>query len=503
MANNTLFSGRLSTGKLKATVISHVWPGLLFFTLVATVIVLVDKFTETKLAVNNQLLTVLGVVLGLVISFRTSSAYERYSEGRRLWGSICFLCRSIAQTIWTQVPAERPNADKPELAISVLKGTIEKKSMINLLQAVAVAVKHMLRSEAGVYYEDLYPLIAFLPRYAYPSDGTDPNDLLPLWQASHNKKVASLKRVETRTPSRTTSLDDVDKRTWSMSYRPRGYQEFDPEKVLPVVYTDHPLHPSRLPPETGFFDYFPVLRPIKRIRNVFKPKEVEQHEDERFIESSSSREGRWYSTRKRGDTTDSNVPLQIMLYISSYNAFLLKTGLLAPATGTSLTNSIAALQDAIANLDRIKATPLPFAYQAHLRMTLWFYLFFLPFQILTTMGYVAIPATAFASFLLLGFLEIGQEIENPFNYDLNDLDLDNFCLTLQRELHEITAHPNLAPPEFCYSGWNQPFAPTDRSTAEDIIGNEKSEYHDKETGLDEIRKTMLNNWRQVDRETKA
>lgn len=27
--------------------------------------------------------------------------------------------------------------------------------------------------------------------------------------------------------------------------------------------------------------------------------------------------------------------------------------------------------------------------------------------------------------------------ENPFNYDLNDLDLDHFCLALQRDLHEI------------------------------------------------------------------
>lgn len=59
---------------------------------------------------------------------------------------------------------------------------------------------------------------------------------------------------------------------------------------------------------------------------------------------------------------------------------------------------------------------------------------------------------------MLGFLEIGQQMwvcslyaqrptadnivsfsENPFNYDLNDLDLDNFCLTIQREMQEITA----------------------------------------------------------------
>jgi putative membrane protein len=229
----------------------------------------------------------------------------------------------------------------------------------------------MLRNEAGIYFEDLYPLIAFLPRFAYEADGTDANDLLPLWQMSHNKSVAPLKRVESGTPSRATSLDDVDKRTWSMSYRPRGYHEFDPEKVLPVMYTDHPLGPAQLPPETGFFDYFPILRPIKRIRKMFKPKQVEAHEDETFIRSHSHN-GRRYLRRKRKEPIDSNVPLQIMLYISSYNAFLLKGGLIANPAGSTLTNSIAALQDAISGLDRVKTTPLPFAYQAHLRMTLWY-----------------------------------------------------------------------------------------------------------------------------------
>lgn len=36
MAGNTIFSGRLTTTKIKATVINVVWPELLFFTLVAT-----------------------------------------------------------------------------------------------------------------------------------------------------------------------------------------------------------------------------------------------------------------------------------------------------------------------------------------------------------------------------------------------------------------------------------------------------------------------------------
>ncbi|KAG8838107.1 hypothetical protein FRC20_006496 [Serendipita sp. 405] len=36
-------------------------------------------------------------------------------------------------------------------------------------------------------------------------------------------------------------------------------------------------------------------------------------------------------------------------------------------------------------------------------------------------------------------LHSGQEIENPFGYEENDLDLDGFCLGIQRSLHEITA----------------------------------------------------------------
>lgn len=98
-------------------------------------------------------------------------------------------------------------------------------------------------------------------------------------------------------------------------------------------------------------------------------------------------------------------------------------------------------------------------------------------------------------------------------------DLDGFCLALQRDLHEITAvrsarvfkiapnsllqHPNFAPSEYCYTSWNQPFAPSDRTTADEMINDEKNEYHDKGKGLDKIRRMLIHNWRQVDQETRA
>jgi Bestrophin. len=99
VAKNPLFHGRWTIKKFNATVINDIWPEVFFFTLIATsayiawnflwalkkltifaktVVTLVTQKTDHSLSISNQLLTVLGTVLGLVISFRTSSAYERF-----------------------------------------------------------------------------------------------------------------------------------------------------------------------------------------------------------------------------------------------------------------------------------------------------------------------------------------------------------------------------------------------------------------------------------------
>jgi len=183
----------------------------------------------------------------------------------------------------------------------------------------------------------------------------------------------------------------------------------------------------------------------------------------------------------------------------------MKSGYLQAAIATGITTNLTTLSDTLSNLERVCNTPLPFAYQIHLRMTLWMYLFFLPFQIWSAFGYLTIPATAFTSFLLLGFLEIGQEIENPFNYDLNDLDLDYFCLEIKRELQQITAHTCPNPSEFVYSPLNNPFAPADTRSAVEITS--PGEYRAPKTaglesGIVGIRQILVRSWKAVDAESR-
>src|SRR6266702_3331254 len=56
----------------------------------------------------------------------------------------------------------------------------------------------------------------------------------------------------------------------------------------------------------------------------------------------------------------------------------MKNGYLTPAIAAGMTTNLTTLQDTVSNLERICNTPLPFAYQVHLRMSLWLYLLFLP-----------------------------------------------------------------------------------------------------------------------------
>lgn len=499
VAANPLFrSGWSWKKKLAATVLNDVWPEVFFFTAVGTMVVTVNEFTDTTFFFKPSLLGVLGTVLGLVISFRTSSAYERYQEGRKMWTNIITFSRNLAQLIWLYVPTERP-AKEGQRNLTPMECIIEKKTMINLIQAFSVSIKHYLRGESGVYYQDLYPLICFLPRYAGGS--RTEADMLPMWHASEdgehpfNHEHDHIPR-DVQSPYNTLVGKSEDGESigffGSLSKKKRT---FDPEQVLPTVHVHRPLKPSRNPPPTTVYDYVPFLRVWKILLKPFRTKK--EHIGMRSL----------LRRKAKPQLGDSNVPIEISLFLHNYINFVIKTDLVKPASASGLVGSMTAFQDTISNLERIGNTPLPFAYQAHLRMSLWLYLFFLPFQIYSDLKWLTIPASAFASFLFLGFLEIGQEIENPFNYDLNDLDLDSFCLAIQRELHEITAHHCPDPADFIFSPWNQPFAPADRRTASEILKTGGDDYlHPDHSGIQpgmaSLRRTLLQGWRDVDTHTR-
>jgi ion channel-forming bestrophin family protein len=133
--------------------------------------------------------------------------------------------------------------------------------------------------------------------------------------------------------------------------------------------------------------------------------------------------------RKKGELVpiNHNLPLEILLYLGSYFDLQFTESRVSVPIANSLLAGLGQLTDCLTHFERILRSPIPVAYSIHLSQTVWIYCLSLPFQFVKVLGWTTIPLVFLASFVLFGIEYIGGEIENPFGYDENDLDLDGFC----------------------------------------------------------------------------
>jgi len=77
---------------------------VLFTTYSVVVVVLVKHVLELSLPNTLAVHSILGIVLGLFLVFRTDSSYARWWEGRQLWGQIVNDSRNLAIKLATIIP---------------------------------------------------------------------------------------------------------------------------------------------------------------------------------------------------------------------------------------------------------------------------------------------------------------------------------------------------------------------------------------------------------------
>ncbi|KAG8965968.1 hypothetical protein FRC03_012703 [Tulasnella sp. 419] len=408
------------------TVIWRIWPAVLLHTCFAAAVVSVSHESGHNLAISSVMITVVGVVLGFVISYRASSGYDRYWQGRCLWSDVIKTCRTFSRLVWIHVPSrlQAGRDHKPEESESK-RAIAEKKAALKLIEGFTVALKHHLRGENGVYYADLYPLLRplHIRRSASKSSLT---------------VVQSPSSTEFHIPSGTSTAASSN---WLGVHR-RSHIHFDNGETTPL------LQPStNPPPETtseaisvslipfnSFFIWIWETISLKRFRTMSEhPRDLQQQSTP-------------YSHKRHRPVIaggGENIPLEIVRYLSEWVATLEERETASGSTLSGMMACLVGMEDSLTALERILTTPLPLVYSAHLS-TVWLYLFFLPFQLSEPLGYLAIFAVAVAAFLFLGFLAAGEEIEQPFGeeamiivqprfanstcagYDENDLDLDVF-----------------------------------------------------------------------------
>jgi hypothetical protein len=364
--------------------------------------------------------------------------------------------------VWFHVPA--PNVSGLEKAAAdeaKARDFILKKSVINLVAAHAVALKHYLRGEDGIYYRDLYYLVKFLPAYSLPQsipsatafsqDDKDqppsmfkvdpfPNDNIASMEAGEWLGDSTLPPPVTATPSNTTfqspprrtdfvdqpSPRIVDLAAAGTTHHITLGMVAKKDAILPLEDEPFLLRASK-PPKYHLLELFPFSLLVTFLSQKYKDKQSKRAKMKELLR------------RKR---VNHNLPLEISLYISSYIALLQSTKAIDVPTTNALLGALNQLVEGATSLERVLTTPLPFIYSIHLWLVTIIYCLALPLQVWPTLKWLTIPATGMMSFIFFGFIVAGEEIENPFGYDKNDLDLDHFTNgIIKNELKSITSTP--------------------------------------------------------------
>ncbi|KAG0128279.1 Bestrophin, RFP-TM, chloride channel-domain-containing protein [Tuber indicum] len=352
--------------RLHGSILPSLVMPILFVAAWATTITVISERVHS-LAVDSLLLTVLGFVVGLSLSFRSSTAYERYAEGRKFWAQMTLHSRNLARIIWIHTSEREGEEGKDDV--------LGKVSAINLILGFCQAVKHKLRHEIEADYADLEPLIDHLNTFAKRARSSDRS------ATAHNLGLSNRSKFQ----------------TWGENLG-LPFCESNPQKSIKVA-------------------------------------------------------------RKQGKH-HGNLPLEIMNYLSSYYEHCIKSGTLTgPCWQSQVSTSLMLMMDAYGGCERVLSTPLPLAYNIAISQITWLYVLVLPFQLCAKLRWAAIPGTIVAAYIILGIAAIGREIEDPFGRDVNDLDLDRYCTSLQLDLNVLTSSPPPKAQEWLKAPANTPLWP--------------------------------------------
>lgn len=93
--------------------------------------------------------------------------------------------------------------------------------------------------------------------------------------------------------------------------------------------------------------------------------------------------------------------------------------------------------DVNGSCERIRTSPVPFSYNVHLKKFMIFFAAIMPFGFIHELDYWSVLIVMLVVYALAGLDAIGEEIEDPFGQDENDLPIDKICKTIKSSVKSI------------------------------------------------------------------
>lgn len=266
---------------------------LLFVLVVSEVLTYWHESLEINSPVTLQVLSLLGVALGIFLGFRNNAAYDRFWEGRKLWGRLVNVSRALSRNLVTFGPSSA--------------ATESVRMQVYTIIAFAHALRMQLRDQV-----DLPALAPLLPRETFE-------------RLTHVKNV------------------------------PNGL----------------------------------LLALGREIQGRFRSGEIGE---QAFVE---------------------------------------------------LSRQLSDLSDIQGGCERIKNSPIPHSYTVLIHQIVAMYVLVLPFGLVGSLHYLTPVIVLFIAYTFLGLDAVGDEIEEPFGEDLNDLPLSAISRTIEVNLRETLGETDL------------------------------------------------------------
>lgn len=153
----------------------------------------------------------------------------------------------------------------------------------------------------------------------------------------------------------------------------------------------------------------------------------------RFIPEAEVADLRWHK----------NVPFAVSMSMAERVRYAWDRGWVSAYHLPVLEQTLSILTDIQGGCERIKTTPIPWAYTILLHRLVAFYCLFLPFGIVSSAGWLTPIVVALISHAFFGLDEIGDEIEQPFGTEPQDLPLTALCRTIEVNLLQTLDEPQV------------------------------------------------------------
>lgn len=141
-----------------------------------------------------------------------------------------------------------------------------------------------------------------------------------------------------------------------------------------------------------------------------------------------------------------NPPDRILSLLSAEIAAALQSQAIAPPIAQILEERVISLSSVLAGAERIKSTPLPFAYSLLLHRTVYLFCILLPFGLAESSGLWTPFVSAITAYTFFGLDALGDELANPFGTGENALPLAAITRTIEINILEQLGREPLPEP---------------------------------------------------------